>query len=57
MWARPFISDAIAAKQDETLSILSNAVEIAVMQSAEGNIWTGSSLYDGNIPTMPDEED
>ena len=57
MWARPFISDAIAEKQDETLAILSNAIEIAVMSQTEGGIWTGSSMFNGNVPTMPEEED
>ena len=56
MWARPFISDAIAEKQDETLAILSNAIEIAVMSQTEGGIWTGSSMFNGNVPTMPEDE-
>jgi HK97 gp10 family phage protein len=54
MPARPFITDAIKEKMPETRAILSNALEIGIMQAWKGDIF-GGGLNRGNLPTMPDE--
>ena len=55
MWGRPFISDAIVAKQDDTLAIMEDAVETAIMQCATGDLFASANV--GNMPTweMPSQ--
>jgi len=56
MPARPFITDAIKEKQIETRAILSNALEIGVLQAWDGDLFAGGlGQQTGNIPTMMDE--
>ena len=49
MQARPFIMDAIKAKDEETQKLLSEAVEIAIVQQCE-TIW----LSPGSFSDLPD---
>jgi HK97 gp10 family phage protein len=54
MPARSFITDAIKAKQGETRAILSNALEIGILQAWRGELFTGGLGQGGFTPTMPD---
>ena len=51
---RPFIQDAISDKMDETLATLENGLQIAILQSSEGNIFSGTYIQNGNVPTAPE---
>ena len=56
MQARPFIYDAVIKERDATQEYLALAVDAALMQCAEGNLWFNPTQI-GITPTMPDGTD
>jgi hypothetical protein len=58
MFPRPFIYDAIVEKEPETRAILSEAIERAILQNSDGDLFGGgSSTMTGMTPTAMDMEE